>query len=108
MTAAGDHIRLLVMEDLDALPPGATGVVRAWRNKGKGPPFEQVDVAWDPPHEGRTLMLVPEVDRWEVIEGPEGVPEGVGARSSPDLPPGAQEGPQGRSEGDHDDAEGRS
>ena len=60
-TRPGDRIRLLAMpDDPDPIPAGATGTVLAVTT-GR---FAQVDVSWD---SGRTLSLVPGVDRFEVI-----------------------------------------
>lgn len=63
MTKVGDRIRLLHMDDPDALPAGATGKVTRISGEGE---WRQIDVAWEPPHSHRTLSLV-EVDRYEVI-----------------------------------------
>jgi hypothetical protein len=64
--AAGQRIRLLEMPgDPDALPVGATGTVRRVLNEGTD--LAQIDVKWDEPNAHRTLMLIPGVDRWEVI-----------------------------------------
>jgi hypothetical protein len=61
MVASGDRIRLIAMlDDPDPIPAGATGTVLAVTT-GR---FAQIDVAWD---SGRTLSLVPGVDRFEVI-----------------------------------------
>jgi hypothetical protein len=68
VTAAvvGQRIRLLEMPlDVDALPAGATGTIRRVLNEGTD--LEQIDVQWDEPHAHRSLMMLPEVDRWEVI-----------------------------------------
>lgn len=55
----GKRIRLLEMPDDPApLPVGATGTVEYVANP-------RVD--WDPPHQHRTLMLIPGIDRWEVL-----------------------------------------
>jgi hypothetical protein len=60
------RIRLLAMPDDPApLPMGATGTITNVANEGTD--AEQVWVDWDPPHERRTLMLIPGIDRWEVI-----------------------------------------
>ena len=62
----GDRIRLLDMpDDPDPIPAGSTGTV----TRVTTGPLGQVTVAWD---SGRSLSLVPGVDRYEVIErGPE-------------------------------------
>ena len=61
MVAIGDRIRLIAMpDDPDPIPAGATGTVLAVTT-GR---FAQIDVDWD---NGRTLSLVPGVDRFEVI-----------------------------------------
>jgi hypothetical protein len=70
----GDRIRLLSMpDDPDPIPVGSTGTIEAVTEG----PLGQIHVTWD--DSGRTLSLVPGVDRFEVIErGPE-----------PDQPTGA-------------------
>jgi hypothetical protein len=61
MAHAGDRIRLISMpDDPDPIPAGATGTVVAV-TEGR---FAQIDVDWD---NGRTLSLVPGVDRFETI-----------------------------------------
>ena len=69
----GDRIRLLSMpDDPDPIPAGSTGTIESVT----AGPLGQIHVKWD--DSGRTLSLVPGVDRFEVIErGPE-----------PDEPPG--------------------
>ena len=69
----GDRIRLLSMpDDPDPIPAGSTGTIESVTEG----PLGQVHVKWD--DSGRTLSLVPGVDRFEVIErGPEpGEPTG--------------------------------
>ena len=63
----GDRIRLLSMpDDPDPIPAGSTGTIEAVTEG----PLGQVHVKWD--DSGRTLSLVPGVDRFEVIaRGPE-------------------------------------
>lgn len=62
----GKRIRLLEMPDDPApLPVGATGTVEYVANPSTD--AEQVRVDWDPPHQHRTLMLIPGIDRWEVL-----------------------------------------
>lgn len=62
----GDRIMLRAMPDEpDPLPLGATGTVQRVRSiSGE---YDQVDVAWDAPHEHRTLSLVIPPDRVQVI-----------------------------------------
>ena len=62
----GDRIRLLSMpDDPDPVPVGSTGTIVSVTEG----PLGQVWVRWD---SGRSLALVPGVDRFEVIErGPE-------------------------------------
>jgi len=63
MVNAGDRIRMIEMpDDPDPIPAGATGTVFAVTT-GR---FAQIDVDWD---NGRTLSLVPGVDRFEIING---------------------------------------
>ena len=60
-TRPGDRIRLLSMpDDPDPIPAGATGTVLSVTTG----PYAQVEVDWDC---GRTLALIPGVDRFEVI-----------------------------------------
>ena len=70
----GDRIRLIHMpDDPDPIPAGSTGTIESVTEG----PLGQVHVRWD--DSGRSLSLVPGVDRFEVIErGPE-----------PDEPTGA-------------------
>ena len=61
MVASGDRIRLIEMpDDPDPIPAGATGTVLAVTDG----PLGQIVIAWD---NGRSLALVPGVDRFEVI-----------------------------------------
>ncbi|MBC8426429.1 DUF4314 domain-containing protein [bacterium] len=62
----GDRIRLIHMpDDPDPIPAGSTGTIESVTEG----PLGQVWVRWD---SGRSLALVPGVDRFEVIErGPE-------------------------------------
>lgn len=61
---AGSRVRLLRMpDDPDPVPVGTEGTV-TWVNETPDPAFNQIGVAWD---NGSTLMLLPGVDRWEVI-----------------------------------------
>ena len=62
----GDRIRLLSMpDDPDPIPAGSTGTIESVTEG----PLGQVWVRWD---SGRSLALVPGVDRFEVIKrGPE-------------------------------------
>jgi hypothetical protein len=62
----GDRIKLIAMaDDPDPVPAGSTGTVESVTDG----PLGQVWVRWD---SGRSLALVPGVDRFEVIErGPE-------------------------------------
>jgi hypothetical protein len=62
----GDRIRLLHMpDDPDPIPAGSTGTIDSVTEG----PLGQIHVRWDT---GRSLSLVPGVDRFEVIErGPE-------------------------------------
>ena len=61
MVAIGDRIRLIAMpDDPDPIPAGATGTVLAVTTG----PYAQIDVDWD---NGRSLSLVPGVDRFEII-----------------------------------------
>jgi len=62
----GDRIRLLHMpDDPDPIPAGSTGTIESVTEG----PLGQIWVRWD---NGRSLALVPGVDRFEVIErGPE-------------------------------------
>ena len=64
---AGDRIRLINMpDDPDPIPAGSTGTIESVTDG----PLGQIHVKWD--DSGRTLSLVPGVDRFEVIErGPE-------------------------------------
>ena len=58
----GDRVKMLHMpDDPDPIPAGSTGTV----TRVTDGPLGQVDVAWD---SGRSLSLVPGVDRFEVIE----------------------------------------
>ena len=69
MLKLGDKIKLLAMpQDPDALPAGATGTV-TWQNpyRGSGEQWTQYRVAWDAPHEKRSLMIVIPPDQVEVI-----------------------------------------
>ena len=70
---SGDRIRLISMpDDPDPIPAGSTGTIESVTEG----PLGQVWVRWD---SGRSLALVPGVDRFEVIKrGPE-----------PDQPTGA-------------------
>ena len=69
----GDRIRLLHMaDDPDPIPAGSTGTV----TRVTAGPLGQVDVEWD---SGRSLSLVPGVDRFEVIES-------AAEASDPDSP----------------------
>lgn len=55
----GDRIRLKAMDDAyDPVPPGTTGTVNSITRFN-------TDVEWD---NGRTLALIPEIDKFEVIE----------------------------------------
>ena len=59
----GDKIRLIHMpNDPAPLPRGATGTVKMILRDQS-----QAIVEWDPPNEERTLMLLPDVDEWEVV-----------------------------------------
>lgn len=62
MVTTGDRVRLIEMPD-DPCPieAGATGTVVAVNDD---PRFGQIEVEWD---NGRTLALVPGVDRFEVL-----------------------------------------
>ena len=61
MARVGDRIRLLSMpDDPDPIPTGATGTVLSVTTGA----FAQVEVEWD---SGRTLALIPGVDRFEII-----------------------------------------
>jgi hypothetical protein len=63
---SGDHLRLIDMpNDPAPLPSGATGTVIRVANLGTD--AEQIWMDWDPPYEGRSLMLLPGVDQYEVI-----------------------------------------
>ena len=58
----GDRIRLVAMpDDPDPLPIGATGTVVSLTDG----PFGQIGVEWD---NGRTLFLIPGVDKFEVVD----------------------------------------
>ena len=58
----GDHIRLIVMpNDPDPIPPGSEGVVVDVTDG----PLAQVIVDWK---NGRSLALIPGVDRFEIIK----------------------------------------
>jgi hypothetical protein len=60
-TRPGDRIRLLSMsDDPDPIPAGATGTVLSVTTG----PYGLVEVDWDC---GRSLALIPWVDRFEVI-----------------------------------------
>jgi hypothetical protein len=62
MALHGDRIRLLAMpDDPDPIPLGSTGTVISVTTG----PFAQIEVDWD---NGRTLALIPGVDRFEVID----------------------------------------
>ena len=62
MARRGDRIRLLSMpNDPDPIPAGSTGTVISVTTG----PFAQIEVDWD---NGRTLALIPGVDRFEVID----------------------------------------
>ena len=57
----GDRIRLTAMpDDPDPIPAGATGTVLSVTDG----PLGQIVIAWD---NGRSLALVPGVDRFDVI-----------------------------------------
>ena len=57
----GDRLRLLSMpDDPDPIPAGATGTVLSVTTG----PYAQIEVDWD---SGRSLALVPGVDRFDVI-----------------------------------------
>ena len=62
MPRVGDCIRLLAMDDIQALPLGTEGVVKCIDNAGT------IHVHWDT---GSSLGLVPGVDRWEIIRSDE-------------------------------------
>ena len=58
----GTRIRLLAMpDDPDPIPVGSTGTVLAVTEE----PLGQIEVDWD---SGRTLALIPGVDRFEIID----------------------------------------
>jgi len=58
----GTRIRLIAMpQDPDPIPAGSEGVV-VGVNEGSLP---QIEVRWDC---GRTLFLLPDVDRFEIIK----------------------------------------
>ena len=62
MARRGDRIRLLAMpDDPDPIPSGSTGTVISVTTGT----FAQIEVDWD---NGRTLALIPGVDRFEVID----------------------------------------
>jgi len=57
----GVRIRLIQMpDDPDPIPPGSTGTI----TRVTDGPYAQIEVRWDC---GRSLSLVPGVDRFEVI-----------------------------------------
>lgn len=59
----GDRVRLIQMgPDPHPIPPGTEGTVN-WVNGPAGAPT-QIGVSWD---NGRSLMLVPDADSYEVI-----------------------------------------
>lgn len=63
----GERIELLAMpDDPDPIPAGTRGTVtRVVRGYPQGTAtFGEIDVAWD---NGRTLNLIPGVDRWRVL-----------------------------------------
>ena len=61
MPRAGDRIRLIAMpDDPDPVPAGSTGTVLS-ATTGR---FAQIEVEWD---NGRTLALIPGVDRYEIL-----------------------------------------
>jgi hypothetical protein len=75
----GDRIRLIQMgDDPDPIPAGSTGTIESVTDG----PLGQVWVRWD---NGRSLALVPGVDRFEVIEqGPE--PDGPTGKNPVAVP----------------------
>ena len=65
----GDHIRLIEMpNDPDPIPPGSEGVVIDVTDG----PLAQIIVDWK---NGRSLALIPGVDRFEIIESTDGEEE---------------------------------
>lgn len=61
----GDRIELVAMgDDPCGMEPGATGTV-SMLHEGYG--LDQVCVDWDP-HVGRSLNLIPGVDRWRKLD----------------------------------------
>ena len=61
----GTRIRLLSMgDDPDPIPVGAEGTVTYVNRWGSLPDSTQIAVDWD---NGRSLMLLAGVDRWQVI-----------------------------------------
>jgi hypothetical protein len=66
MVDFGDRVRLLAMHlDPSPVPPGTLGTV--WRIDALG----TVHVKWD---NGRKLGLVPEIDRYERVQGANEMP----------------------------------
>jgi hypothetical protein len=67
----GDHVRITgtMPDDPDPLPIGTTGTVRRVLDSG------QADVDWD---NGRSHLLLLDVDPYEVIGGPELLCSGYG------------------------------
>ena len=67
----GDRICLLGMpDDPDPLPVGSTGTV----TRVTTGPMAQITIKWDC---GRSLMLIPEVDQYEVLPSPIKIPAEV-------------------------------
>jgi hypothetical protein len=67
----GDRIELILMgDDPDPLPPGATGIVEMTPVDYQG--SVQLSVKWDAPHERRGLALVSPPDVYRVIERADG------------------------------------
>ena len=73
----GTRIRLLSMpDDPSPLPHGATGTVEEIGpelpsgifGRPDDGPWRQVTVAWDPPHQSRTLLMSVPPDKYEVIK----------------------------------------
>lgn len=66
----GDRIRLLSMDDQDALPRGATGTIESIDDMSRLTRSRSVQiwVKWDAPHEARSLAVIVPPDQIEVIE----------------------------------------
>ncbi|MEO6157144.1 MAG: hypothetical protein ABIQ39_05890 [Ilumatobacteraceae bacterium] len=65
--SAGDRVRVCFMpNDPDPLPHGAIGQVTYCQTQGH-PSLHQMWMSWEGEHASRTLMLLPNVDTFELL-----------------------------------------